>query len=148
MRLAAAFLLDGEEVLSDIIGHVDARGRPIVSLPTLDQEDEFLVVVDTGFNGTLLLHDGDIARRKCDITRLEETVEFADRERRALLLGRSQIIWFGQLLHVDVLISPPNRSRAAMADEPIGLLGTALLSPHKLTVDFAARRVVITEQKE
>jgi hypothetical protein len=148
MRSAAVFSLDGEEVLSDIVGHVDDRGRPIVSLSTSDHEDALLVVVDTGLNGTLLLHDGPIARQRCEISQLEEIVEFADRERRALLLGRSRIMWLGRLLDTDVFISRSERSRATTPDEPIGLLGTALLSPHSLTIDFAARRVVIAEQKD
>jgi predicted aspartyl protease len=132
--------------LPDIFGHVDARGRPIVSLTAPDGGDELLVVVDTGFNGTLLFHDNEISRRKCEvITHLEEMVEFADGERRPLLLGRTNVSWFGRPLTVDVLISQSERSRAVLADEPIGLLGTALLSQHKLTIDFAAHRVVITE---
>jgi hypothetical protein len=131
--------------LSEIIGHVDAHGRPIVSLSVANQEDELLVVVDTGFNGTLLLHDGPVARQGCEITGFEETVEFADRERRTLLLGRTRIAWFGPAQDVNVFISRPAQSRAASPDEPVGLLGTALLSPHRLTIDFASRRVLITE---
>jgi hypothetical protein len=131
--------------LAEIIGHVDARNRPIVSLSIPGEDDDLPVVVDTGFNRELLIDEVHIARLKCEITQVAEPVEFANRERRRLLLARSQIIWFGRLREVYILIAPTQGSRAAMADEPIGLLGAGLLSPHKLIVDFTSRRVLISE---
>jgi predicted aspartyl protease len=134
--------------LSDIIGHVDARNRPLVLLSILGEEDAFPVIVDSGFNGELLLHDDAIIRHRCELTGLNEPIELADKASRLLMVARAQIIWFGQSRGVDVLIGTTQSSRAATADEPIGLLGTRLLSPHKLTVDFASRRVVVSESKE
>jgi predicted aspartyl protease len=134
--------------LSEIIGHVDPRGRPIISVSISGEEDAFPFVVDTGFNGELLLHDSQIIRHRCELRGLNESIELADGATRMLMLARTRIIWFGQSLNVDVLISPTQGSRAAMPDEPIGLLGTALLSPHTLTVEFATRRVLITENAD
>jgi hypothetical protein len=134
--------------LSEIIGHVDAQDRPIVSLSAPDQEDSFPVVIDTGFNGQLLIYSTEIARFRCEHTDLTVTAEFADRQRHLLSRARSRIIWFGGPRAVDVLIATADQPRSAPTDEPIGLLGTGLLSPHKLTVDFARRRVVIDEGKE
>jgi len=134
--------------LSEIIGHVDARDRPIVSLAVPGQEDGLLVLIDTGFNKELLIHETDAARLKCEVSDVTMQVELAGRERRILSLARTRIVWFGHEREIDVLIARTEQPRATLADEPVALLGTALLSPHKLTVDFATRRVVIAESDE
>jgi predicted aspartyl protease len=133
MKLAAASSSVREEVLSEVVGHVDPRGRPIISISILGEEDAFPVIVDTGFNGGLLLHDSEIIRHTCELTGLNVPIELADRAPRMLMLARTRIVWFGQPRDVDVLIAPTQVSRAAIADEPIGLLGSALLAPHRLT---------------
>jgi hypothetical protein len=133
--------------LAEIIGHVDPRDRPIISLMVPDREDAFPVVVDTGFNGELLIYEPDIHRFECEFLDLESSVEFADRERRTIPLARTRIIWFGRFQMVRVWITPAETGRTAAPDEPVGLLGTALLKPHRLNVDFATRRVVISENE-
>jgi predicted aspartyl protease len=80
-----------------------------------------MVVVDTGFNGELLIHDRDAARLKCEIKGYDEPVEFANRARGLLRRARGHILWFGRLRTVEVLIAASELSRAASADEPIGL---------------------------
>jgi predicted aspartyl protease len=137
----------GGEVLSEIIGHVDSRDRPIVSLTLPGQDDSLLVIVDTGFNGQLLIRDNDAARLNCGSARVELTVEMADRRSRVLKRARGSIFWFGRQRNVDVWLSAEPH-RAALPEEPVGLLGTGLLSPHRLTIDFASRRAVINEHNE
>jgi hypothetical protein len=56
------------------------------------------------------------------------------------------IVWFGRQRKVDVWVTA-EPLRAAAPDEPIGLLGTGLLNPHHLIIDFATRRVVISENE-
>ena len=75
-------------------------------------------------------------------------VELAGGEHRTLEVARSHIVWFERSREVEVLIGPGGPPRAALADEPIGLIGTALLHPHKLTIDFATPRVEITESED
>ncbi len=113
-----------------------------------DSDDDVLVALDTGFNKELLVDRVHIGRFKGELTEVIEQVEFADHTHHSLVLAHGRIIWFGRLREVDILVPPTARPRAAFPDEPVGLLGTALLSPHKLTVDFAARRVVISENSE
>jgi hypothetical protein len=134
--------------LAEIVGHVDARDRPIVSVLVPGHEDAFSMIVDTGFNGQLLINETEIDRFGCELLNVEGPVEFADKERRALPLARGKIIWFGRLQDVEVWITSTELGRASVPDEPAGLLGTALLKPHALTVDFAARHVVISEEKQ
>jgi hypothetical protein len=109
------------------------------------QDDDLLVLVDTGFNGELLLNESEATHLNCEIRDYSEAVELADRERRMLKRGRIQILWFGRPRELDLLITSAEGARAALADEPHGLVGTALISPHVLTIDFATRRVVISE---
>jgi predicted aspartyl protease len=131
--------------LAEILGHVDARDRPIVSVLVPGQEDAISLTIDTGFNGQLLINAVAIDRFKCESLNVEAPVEFANRECRALPLTRGRIIWFGRPQDVEVWITPAESGRTAAPDEPVGLLGTGLLKPHRLTVDFATRRVVIAE---
>jgi predicted aspartyl protease len=142
-KLAAASLWG--EGLPELIGHVDPRNRPIISLSVSDQEDAFLAIVDTGFNGELLISETEVRRFKCEFLHLEAPVEFANRERHMVSLARSRIIWFGRVQEVRVWITAAEAGRGAVLDEPVALLGTALLNPYRLTVDFTKRRVVITE---
>jgi len=133
--------------LADIIGHVDNRDRPIVLLSVDGLEDGFPVIVDTGFNGELLINHTEIPRLQCTMTGVEAPVEFANKERRTIVFARSRILWFGRAQDVRVWVTDTEPGRAAAPDEPVGLLGTALLNPHRLTVDFATRRVVISENE-
>jgi hypothetical protein len=71
----------------------------------------------------------------------------ADRRSRVLERARGSIVWFGRERTVDVWMSA-EAVRAPLPDEPIGLLGTGLLNPHCLKVDFAKRRVVISERED
>jgi hypothetical protein len=112
-----------------------------------NQEDAFPVVVDTGFDGELPTSETDIHRFECEFLDLESSVEFADRERRTISVARTWIIWFGQSQMVRLWITPAETRRTAAPDEPVGLLGTALLKPRRLTADFATRRVAITENE-
>jgi predicted aspartyl protease len=130
--------------LSDIVGHVDARNRPIALIPLPSDTDGLLVTIDTGFSGQLLIHDTDFLRLKCQLTDLNIPVELADRRKGALALARGAIVWFGQSLIVDILVARTAKPLPP-PDEPTALLGTGLLNPNRLTVDFATRRVVISE---
>jgi predicted aspartyl protease len=110
-----------------------------------DSEDDLLVTVDTGFNGQLLIHDTELVRLGSDITWPTSEIELAGRERRAVGIVTVRIVWFGQQREVDVFVAGGVPSRAAVADDPVGLLGTVLLAPHRLMIDFATGRVVISE---
>jgi predicted aspartyl protease len=133
--------------LAEIIGHVDTRDRPIVSLTLPGLDDDLLVIVDTGFNGQLLIYETELSRFNFVPHETTVPVELAGRERRRLSVMRSRITWFGQVRDVDVFVAPGGQRRAALPDESVGLLGTALLCPHRLTIDFATRRVVISESE-
>lgn len=122
-----------------MIGSVDDRGRPVVRLRGV-AEDDVLVVIDTGFNGYLMVtRQAASAFGVAPIGRVT-TVELGDGTTATVLRGRTTISWLGERRLIDVLVAD---AWTPLPDAPEGLLGTALLAPHMLHVDFAARTVEI-----
>lgn len=134
--------------MAEITGHVDSRGRPLIRLSLASGGDDLLVTVDTGFNGQLLIHDTEFLGLGSQGAWPALEIELAGRERRAVGVVPARIVWFGQERDVYVFVAGGIRPRAAVADDPVGLLGAMLLTPHRLMIDYAARRVVITESND
>jgi predicted aspartyl protease len=134
--------------LPEIIGHVDERDRPLVRFSVPGQDDSVLALIDTGFNGYLFVHQDIAVRLGFAKTGLVSEAEFADQGLHEVSLARGRMAWFGEVVTVDVLVAPDRLPRATHSDEPVALLGTSLLSPHQLTVDFANRTVVIAQSGE
>lgn len=127
--------------MAKVIGSVDDRGRPIVRLDLT--RESLLLVVDTGFNGDLL-----VTRSAADLlgvtpTARETDVELGDGTIASLNQGRAVVPWLGSQRVVRVLVSD---TWTTTPDAPVGLLGTDLLTPHLLLVDFDARSVEIETQ--
>jgi predicted aspartyl protease len=129
--------------LSEIIGHVDERERPLVRVPLPDQDRSFLALIDTGFNGWLLMETVDAVNIGFVLREFAVSVEFAGRGRSRLGTAHGHIVWFGQRLRIEALVSTAGGERVAAPDQPVALLGTRLLNPHLLTVDFGTRLVSI-----
>jgi predicted aspartyl protease len=131
--------------LSEVVGHVDLRNRPLANISISGREDAVLALIDTGFNGHLLMHEDVAEQFGLVMTGAAARVELAGRELRQFSVADGRILWFGELRQVPVLISADESPRRGGPDEPLVLLGTALLNPHKLIVDFERRRVVIAQ---
>jgi predicted aspartyl protease len=115
-----------------------------VSIPIPGRDDALLGQIDTGFNGYLFVHQ-TIAEQLGFISSGQTTeLEFADHTQHSAHFAAGRIEWFGKLLDIDVLVTARSLPRM-MPDDPIGLIGTALLNPHKLIIDFTTRRVLITQ---
>jgi predicted aspartyl protease len=128
--------------LSEIVGHVDARDRPLMRVALPDGDQSFLAVVDTGFNGWLMMEATDARNLKFALSDASTSVELAEGGRKRVEIARGEIMWFGRCHPIEVFVSTGERARAA-ADEPIALVGTRLLSPHRLEIDFEKRLVRI-----
>lgn len=90
----------------------------------------------------------DVAKRfGFAVTDITIMVEFAGHPRREVYVAGGRIAWFNQIVDVDVLVTTEERPRNILPDEPVALIGTGLLSPHKLVVDFANRRVLIAQNE-
>ena len=57
--------------------------------------------------------------------------------------GELRIRWTGRDVEVGVLVDFDDRRRTASAREPVAVIGTRLLSPAALAVDFGGGTVVI-----
>jgi predicted aspartyl protease len=143
MKSGIAFL--SGEALSKLLGSVDLRGRPVVRIAHMQGEDEFLAIVDTGFNGQLLVSESDLLQFGPGTTRVSATVEVAGGLVQEVERAYYQIMWMGKSRLVDVIISIDTR-RLSAGDEPIALIGTGLLKPHLLLIDFDAGTVEIEGQ--
>lgn len=127
--------------MAKVTGSVDDRGRPVVRIE--GKTDSFLLVVDTGFNGDLMISRSAADTLGMTLSDDETSVELGDGTTASVFEGRTTIPWLGAERRVRVLVSdtwqPSN-------EVPSGLLGTELMTPHLLFVDFGARTVEIETQ--
>ena len=127
--------------MAKVIGSVDQRRRPVVRVE--GRTDGIPAVVDTGFNGELMLTRP--AAHALGVTGVlrEADVELGDGSIAHVYEGVATIRWLGEDREVGVLVSD---TWLTMGDAPVGLVGTELLSPHLLLVDFAQGTVEIETQ--
>jgi predicted aspartyl protease len=130
--------------LSKEAGRIDYRGRPIVRLETLAGET-FLALVDTGFNGQLLLSDQDarVLGFKVDTTSVKASLAGDIVEK--MNSGRGIIKWMGKQRQVELIVSS-KRPALRRDDDPIALIGSGLLTPHLLFIDYQTKSVEIETQ--
>ncbi len=128
-----------------MLGSVDARGRPCLRVDLLGARAGFLAVLDTGFNGELMMSGAAAAKCGFSISSVQTRVEVAAGSTAVVNEARGTVVWMGVQRHVEVLVhrqQPP-----VIADEPVALIGTRLLTPHRLTIDFDAGTVEVAEQE-
>jgi predicted aspartyl protease len=130
--------------MAKLIGSIDQLVRPLARVKLLKRDEELLALIDTGFNGELMM-GLDAARVKgVEFDEKLATDEYASGEIRDVFEGRLEIQWPGQRRRVSVLVSdviPPPK-----ADAPAALIGTRLLRPHLLMIDFGADTLEIETQ--
>lgn len=108
--------------LGKIEGGVDARGRPVVRIAFFGVTDDILALVDTGFNGQLMLSESDASSHGIQSTGVYSSAELASGEVRQIGEARAVVQWMGEQRRVEVLLSAQPLKRGA--DEPIALIGT------------------------
>jgi clan AA aspartic protease len=117
-------------------GHVDGRGRALVSIPVRSGADsdaiEIEVWIDTGFTGELVLSHGLIATLALPQSAVA-TAELADGTSTTLDVYSRVIEWFGRSRPIEVLESAGDSN----------LLGVELLNGHTPTVDYQAKTLTI-----
>lgn len=131
--------------LPRVTGQIDHLGRPVVRLECPAVEDGFLAVVDTGFNGELMLEFDVAASLGFAIGGVRSSVRVAGATQREVREARGMIMWLGLERRVEVLVAATPGSRPG-PEEPIALIGTRLLTPHLLMVDFSTGIVEIESQ--
>lgn len=126
-------------------GRIDYLGRPVVRLETPTHET-FLALVDTGFNGALMLADQDARALGFQVDLTAIKANLAGNIVEKMTGGRGTIMWMGQPHSIEIIVSP-NKPALRRDDEPVALIGTALLTPHLLLIDYAANTVEIEAQR-
>ena len=127
--------------MAKVIGSVDERGRPVLRIE--GKHESILVVVDTGFNGDLLTTRDAATLLGADPLRRETEVELGDGRTVRVYETRATIMWLDRERRVRVLVSD---EWTTIGDAPVALLGTDLLLPHLLRIDFAKGTVEIETQ--
>ena len=131
--------------MRSVLGGVDPRGRPIVRIALAGLDNEFLAVVDTGFNGELFMAAGDARLLRLMLTGARSSVEVAGGVRQHVEEAIAVILWMGRERRVEVLLGTSTQT-PRLADDPIALVGARLLTPHILMIDYAAGTVEIEAQ--
>ena len=129
--------------MAKVIGTVDDLRRPVVRVEVPDR-DGFLAIVDTGFNGALLLMATEALAMGFAISDEIETVELGTSARTSVRRGQATILWLGRTIDVHAYISTelPTASRP---DTARALIGTELMANCLLLVDFPGRVVEVEE---
>ena len=109
----------------------------------MGRDDEMLVTIDTGFNGELMMGSGDAALFGVNLKEDTERVELGHGRSVFVGLGRLRIRWLDTEREVTVFI---HDLREPKRDGPVALIGTALLKPHLLLIDFEQGTVEIETQ--
>jgi predicted aspartyl protease len=127
--------------MAKLTGSVDELGRPVVRVRPGAGGDDFLAIVDTGFNGELMM--GMEAARQLNVTLSDAMVhvELGTGITQRVRNGSLTVQWMGQELNSRVLVS--DTWPLLKGDAPIAMIGTRLLRPHLLLVDFDSSSVEI-----
>jgi predicted aspartyl protease len=133
-----------EAVLSKIWGTIDRLRRPVIRLETSAGES-FLALVDTGFNGELMLAHPDAQALGFEVSKVKIKALLAGDVSQKLREGSGNLIWLGKDRRIELMVSPASSIRR-MDDDPIALIGTKLLTPHLLLIDFEVSTVEIEAQ--
>ncbi|CAN0336218.1 unnamed protein product, partial [Phaeothamnion confervicola] len=130
-----------------IVGSVDDRRRPLLRIELPGRPDGLLALLDTGFNGEILVAEADIEALGFRARAGFSAVELAAGQRIQLQRGQGTIVWLSAARRVEVLITKelPGPRRDG---DPIMLVGTGLLSPNLLLIDFAMATVEIETQDQ
>jgi predicted aspartyl protease len=131
--------------LATLVGSVDQRRRPLIRIERTLNEDGFLALLDTGFNGELLVSIETVKRFGFELRDASSLAETAGGQVQRLLIGQATIMWLGQPRPVELLVAP-EPARNVLPDDPIALIGTGLLDPHFELIDFAGKRIEIESQ--
>jgi len=94
--------------------------------------EEFNCVIDTGFDGALMLPASVVAQLRLSIV-ARLVFELAGGARMAADVGLAQVEWLGERRHVEVIISESDDA----------LMGTEMFEGTKLVVDYREGSVTI-----
>ena len=128
----------------EVRGSVDLRGRPLIRITVIGFDDELVAMVDTGFNGELLMSEKVAAEWGISPVGLAAKLELGDGSKIFAGRGTVPVFWMGKRRAIAVQITPSNKGKK-QSSEPVALIGTRLLSEDILEINFPAQTVVIRQ---
>lgn len=114
-------------------GFLDARMRAFIALRLGSGHAN--LQVDTGFNAEVLI--GNLTAAQLGVvpeTAFIDLYPAGSGSPFRARIGHVDVAWLGQFRRIDVLVYENEQPRAR--GEPDGLLGTGLIHPNKLTLDY------------
>ncbi len=116
-----------------MIGFVDEVNQPFLTLNFGQGELDFLV--DTGFIGTLIVGE-ELFDASDTVAAGYVEAELVAGQLYTFACHFVQFEWFGKMTRMRILIAPGTEC----------LLGSELLAPHRLEIDYEQRRVTLTQR--
>src|SRR5262245_10511815 len=111
-------------------GAIDHLRRSVVRIEMPTPLDGLLCLIDTGYNGHLLLERSVALRVQFRMpSRISDQIVFGDGSIRMAEIARGRIFWFGSTLMVDAHVVPDARvvRHSSPEHQVDGMIGTALL---------------------
>ena len=127
--------------MAKVIGSIDNRGRPLVRIDAGD--DGLLAIVDSGFNGAMIVAGPSVSLFDRQPGGVAVSVELGNGTTAKFVETIGTINWLGTKQRIGILVS---ESWTPAVDEPSALIGTRLLTPHLLLIDFDRGLVEIETQ--
>lgn len=120
-------------------GHLDERGQPVISIRLAGSTHPLTFLIDTGFDGEILLYEDQLARAGISLTYEDMArARLADGSEATLFIAAAAAEWHGELRQISVDVIPRAAPPSAW-----GLLGCGLLRDSRLAIDFPARTVEV-----
>ena len=134
--------------MPELIGSLDSRRRPLMRVQ-VEGKDDLLSIIDTAFTGELLV-DEDIAQSwGVVVLDVNAQIELGDGSRCEVQQGLLTVVWFGRNHDATVQVvrraTGQSQHRPRRDGEPVALLGTELIAPGSLNVNFTSGVVTIEE---
>jgi predicted aspartyl protease len=129
-------------------GVIDHLRRPIVRLEMPPPLDGLLCLIDTGYNGFLLLEQSVALRFQFRMSsRISDQIVLGDGSIRMAEIARGMITWLGSTRMVDAHVVPDARVvRYSSPEQQFdGMIGTALLEGLHVFLDFQDDRVTLRQ---
>jgi predicted aspartyl protease len=108
--------------------------------------DDLLALLDTGFDGEIYCNQSDAIALGVRLSGGVERVELAGGVKATVQRGELEITWMGRVHTACALISGIQRTKPAADGEPAALIGSSLLRPHLVLLDYSAMTIEIEEQ--
>lgn len=120
------------------MGVVSDRLWPLIPLAPSGVTGTFWALVDTGFEGHLMVPESERARLRVVRSPILARGTNADGSENLMTVGRTTLDWFGSPLAVNTLVAGTTTVEGVMHDgDPIvGIVGLYLLQSLRVTADL------------